>query len=66
MNKQENIDRCVICGNYVPEGRMVCPICELGGFKKKHDNVWMSKEQENVGAYLYDRDTGTRKKDRKT
>ncbi len=22
------IDTCVMCGNYVPEGRMVCPICE--------------------------------------
>ena len=21
-------DRCVICGAYVPEGRMVCPWCE--------------------------------------
>lgn len=21
-------DVCVICGSYVPEGRMVCPICE--------------------------------------
>lgn len=21
-------DRCVICGNYVPEGRMVCPECD--------------------------------------
>ena len=23
-----NVDTCVICGGYVPEGRMVCPICE--------------------------------------
>jgi len=23
-------DRCVICGNYVPEGRQVCPTCEKG------------------------------------
>lgn len=21
-------DKCVICGEYVPEGRMVCPACE--------------------------------------
>ena len=21
-------DKCVICGRYVPEGRMVCPECE--------------------------------------
>ena len=23
-----NEDRCVACGEYVPEGRMVCPRCE--------------------------------------
>ena len=22
------MDYCVCCGRYVPEGRMVCPICE--------------------------------------
>ena len=21
-------DRCIICGEYIPEGRMVCPACE--------------------------------------
>lgn len=26
-------DTCVCCGNYVPEGRMVCPYCE-----SKHDD----------------------------
>lgn len=25
-----NVDRCVFCGNIVPEGRMVCPDCEEG------------------------------------
>lgn len=20
-------DRCIVCGCYVPEGRMVCPVC---------------------------------------
>lgn len=23
-----NVDRCVICGAIIPEGRQVCPICE--------------------------------------
>ena len=23
-----NDERCVCCGKYVPEGRMVCPECE--------------------------------------
>ncbi len=27
----ENVDRCVCCGEIVPEGRQVCPGCETGG-----------------------------------
>lgn len=27
----ENADRCVCCGEIVPEGRQVCPGCETGG-----------------------------------
>lgn len=23
-----NVDLCVCCGEYIPEGRMVCPQCE--------------------------------------
>lgn len=23
-----NVDRCVCCGEVVPEGKMVCPLCE--------------------------------------
>lgn len=26
-------DNCVCCGRYVPEGRMVCPICEAKGLE---------------------------------
>lgn len=28
-----NADFCVCCGRPVPEGRMVCPSCELGNFE---------------------------------
>ena len=29
LNRVSNMeDRCVICGAIIPEGRMVCPICE--------------------------------------
>lgn len=24
----DNVNRCVCCGEIIPEGRMVCPICE--------------------------------------
>lgn len=27
----ENADRCICCGEIVPEGRQVCPGCETGG-----------------------------------
>lgn len=23
-----SVDRCVMCGEYVPEGRMICPACK--------------------------------------
>ena len=29
-------DRCVCCGEIVPEGRMVCPICEWKVFGSKY------------------------------
>lgn len=25
-----DVDRCVVCGNVIPEGRQVCPICMAG------------------------------------
>ena len=31
-----NEDRCVICGDYVPEGRMVCAKCEEEMNSKHH------------------------------
>ena len=34
-DKSENLgDFCVVCGEYVPEGRQVCPNCEKQGGKK--------------------------------
>jgi hypothetical protein len=27
----DNADRCVCCGEIIPEGRQVCPKCEGGG-----------------------------------
>ena len=26
-------DRCVCCGDYIPEGRQVCPMCEKKGYR---------------------------------
>lgn len=27
----ENVDRCISCGVIIPEGRVICPVCEKGG-----------------------------------
>jgi len=32
-SRAENSDRCVCCGAYVPEGRMVCTQCEKNEYK---------------------------------
>ena len=29
--KKENVDRCAVCGEIVPEGREVCPSCQENG-----------------------------------
>ena len=34
-SRKENIDRCVCCGEIVPEGRWVCPNCERKVKEKK-------------------------------
>ncbi len=28
-------DRCVMCGDIIPEGRQVCPICEAGAYTEE-------------------------------
>ena len=30
---ERNVDKCVCCGQPVPEGRQVCPQCEMGGVR---------------------------------
>lgn len=34
-------DRCVMCGEIVPEGRQVCPICERKYAPEKDDRTIM-------------------------
>ena len=33
------MDTCVCCGRAVPEGRMVCPECEIESFERSIKNV---------------------------
>lgn len=34
-SRKENADRCISCGEIVPEGRWVCPTCERKAKEKK-------------------------------
>lgn len=38
-------DKCVCCGQYVPDGRQVCPICE-----KKFGHV------KQISTFFYDKE----------
>lgn len=34
---EDDVNRCVCCGEIIPEGRMVCPVCE----KEPCLHLWM-------------------------
>lgn len=38
-------DRCVCCGEIVPEGRMVCPNCLLTVKEGEEDGLYQLQEQ---------------------
>lgn len=46
-------DHCVMCGEIIPEGRQVCPLCE-----KKYDG---SDDHESQAAFLLLKSTYTEK-----
>lgn len=48
-NKADNTNRCVCCGEEIPEGRMVCPICENGRSKTKPRYIDANKLIESLG-----------------
>lgn len=48
-NKADNTNRCVCCGKEIPEGRMVCPICENGRSKTKPRYIDANKLIESLG-----------------
>ena len=37
-------NRCVCCGAIIPEGRMVCPICEMAADERDAQN-WLKEEE---------------------
>lgn len=42
-----NADRCVCCGEIIPEGRMVCPNCEVAG-KGKGRGRWEDVKETSL------------------
>ena len=57
------VDRCVCCGEIIPEGRMVCPNCEIKGVTPltKHD----ASEQAYKNGYSAGYEAGRRSVGRK-
>ena len=46
-------DRCACCGEIIPEGRMVCPNCQVSQKKKKKpDEMTRKKFNYATGSYL--------------
>lgn len=43
-------NRCVCCGEIIPEGRMVCPLCE-----------WKADEQSKANEVIKDEKTKSKK-----
>lgn len=48
-------DLCVCCGNDVPEGRQVCPICEADPMIKRNDKVQVHLEISTMLNEIYQR-----------
>ena len=38
------METCVICGEPIPEGRMVCPMCEMAADEGDAQN-WLKEEE---------------------
>lgn len=49
-------DRCIVCGEVIPEGRQVCPNCE--GLKEQHSITEIVTETCDGCIGLYDTDIG--------
>lgn len=47
-------DRCVICGQVIPEGTMVCPTCET--ISLRDPPIWYAIKHKASGRFLYGTD----------
>lgn len=49
------IDTCVSCGEYVPEGRMICVNCEDNAYSRNQGEVaeWIKKKSYNIDFFSF-------------
>lgn len=45
-----NEDKCVCCGNIVPEGRQVCWLCEHNVMEDKYDTGIFERAKDEVST----------------
>ena len=43
------VDRCVCCGEIIPEGRQICPLCEQGKTPKLGNGVKFERIRRITG-----------------
>ena len=43
------VDRCVMCGEIIPEGRQICPLCEKGKTPKMGKGVKFERIRRITG-----------------
>lgn len=53
----KNAEHCVCCGDVIPEGRQVCPICENGRSKTKPRYLEAEKLKRQMGLMPMDFNT---------
>jgi len=54
-------NKCYVCGEYVPEGRQICPLCEKGSIIKDSGNRTKDKPQKHFEICTILNDIYTRK-----
>ena len=46
-------DRCVMCGEIIPEGRQICPLCEQGKTHKTNADHIRTMSDEDLMQFLF-------------
>lgn len=46
-------DRCVMCGEIIPEGRQICPRCEKGKTKMENEKIAINRAEVSWTFWQY-------------